>query len=167
MRLLIVALSLTMTASPAGAQEADAPPAPVPADGGGEWVMLRYLYPGPNRDGIDYWISLRTYGAGPDADGIVRARWVSPSGYNAEWRPTSLADIVQDFDCINRRQRNVTNGAAGDWYTLPDFVPGSQTMFSLCEPDYILGRTREPDLATALAYSSEQERLRHAPNPYH
>lgn len=166
MRLLIAA-SLALLASPAVAQETDTPPAPIPANGGGEWVMLRYLYPGPNREGIDYWISLDTYGSGPDGDGIVRARSVSPGGFNADGRPTRIIDSLLDIDCVNRRQRDIEGGVAGDWYTLPDFVPGSGTLFSLCTPGYVLGRAREPDLATAIAHSSEQERLRRMPNPYH
>ena len=132
MRRLIAVLSLALSALPAAAQEA----APIPSNGGGEWIMLRYAYPAPptGGSGIDYWISLDVYGSGPGADGIVRVRWVSPGEFNADMQPTRIVDVLQDFDCINRQQRNVDAGVPGDWYTLPDFVPGARTMFDVCSP---------------------------------
>ena len=143
--------------------------APVPRDGDGGWVRLRYAYPAPTTGGpgIDYWISVKSYGAGPDAAGVVRVRVVSPNTFNDQWQPTVIHDTVKDVDCINRRERTVTDGVPDEWVTYPDFVPGSQTIYSVCSSNFIRSRAPEPDLAAALARSSLDERLRHTPNAYH
>jgi hypothetical protein len=161
MSVLIAAFWLAL----APAQDA----APVPPDGEGEWVRLRYAYPAPTTggSGIDYWISLGSYGEGPDAEGVVRVRVVSPNSFNDQWQPTVIHDAVKDVDCVNRRERRVVDGVPDEWVIYPDFVPGSQTIYDVCSPNFIRSRAAEPDLAAALALSSREERLRHTPNPYH
>jgi hypothetical protein len=138
----------------------DMPAAPTPAGGSGEWMLLQYFYPGPTLGrGVDYWISAGDYGSGPDAEGVVRVRIIQPRSFNAAAAPSEIADYQIDVDCVNRRERPVDNGTVGEWQTLPDFVPGSQTIFALCSPEGMAGRPREPDIAAAVARSSELERL--------
>lgn len=161
MRVLIVALSFVLSALPAAARATVQDPVSGPDDGG--WMLLQYFYPGPTLGrGLDYWISARDYGDGPGADGVVRVRVVQPSQYDDALQPGLVMDGVRDVDCVNRRERPVEAGTAGDWQVLPDFVPGSQMIFSLCSPAYMASRDLQPDLAAALARSRELERLHRA-----
>lgn len=165
MRVLIAALSLALSALPAAGQNPTRNPAQDAISGpdGGGWMLLQYFYPGPTLGrGLDYWISARDYGAGPGTDGVVRVRVVQPSQYDDALEPALIMDGVRDVDCINRRERPVEAGTAGDWQVLPDFVPGSQMIFSLCSPAYMASRDLQPDLAAALARSRELERLHRA-----
>ncbi|MGZ9114630.1 MAG: hypothetical protein ACXW3K_08405 [Brevundimonas sp.] len=135
-------------------------PAPMPADGPGEWILLQHFYAGPTPGrGVDYWVSARDYGAGPNADGLVRVRVISPGEFNAELRPTRFIDSIRDVDCTNRREHSVIDGTPDEWMVLPDFVPGAQMIFSVCSPRYMANRWKEPDLAAAIARSQELERL--------
>ena len=165
MRPSLLAAALAFCATTAGAQTAAPDPAALPAAatpaaGPGEWILLQYFYPGPTLGrGVDYWISASDYGAGPDANGLVRVRIIQPRGFNAAAEPSEIVDISRDIDCLNRRERPVEDGAVGEWQTLPDFVPGSQTIFELCSPPGMANHWREPDLAAAIARSRELERL--------
>lgn len=165
MRPSLLAAALVLCATAAGAQTAGPdhaamPAAPTPAAGPGEWILLQYFYPGPTLGrGVDYWISASDYGSGPDANGLVRVRVIQPRGFNAAAEPSEIVDGARDIDCLNRRERPVENGTVGEWETLPDFVPGSQTIFQLCHPGGMTNHPREPDLAAAIARSAELERL--------
>jgi len=167
-RALPLVTALVLAAAPVAAQTGEPdhrerPAAPIPAAEPGEWMLLQYFYPGPTLGrGVDYWISARDYGSGPDANGVVRVRVIQPRAYNAAAQPSEIFEDYRDVDCLNRRERPVENGAAGEWQTLPDFVPGSQTIFELCYPDGMSRHPHEPDLAAAIARSVELERLHRA-----
>jgi hypothetical protein len=156
MHAFVYALLLVMAPAAPVAED----PAALPADTPGGWMLLQHFYPGPTLGrGVDHWISAGDYGDGPDAEGRIRVRLIIPTHYDEALRPTGFVDGVREIDCVRRLERLGEPGAPDEWQELPDFVPGARMIFSLCSPEEMARRERTPDLATALAYSQELERL--------